>query len=155
MLINCREVHLIDPHFGPENPRHRKLLEALTNVLADREVWPEIIRVNCSAKSRLQFFEDESTKMANRLPVGATVEFVRWKEKAGSERLHNRYILTDIGGVMLGVGLDAGATGETDDLFLLTRTQYDLRWSQYIAADGTFDCVDRPSPVMGAQTRRP
>ena len=27
MLVNCRVLHLVDPHFGPENPRHRKVLE--------------------------------------------------------------------------------------------------------------------------------
>jgi len=43
--------------------------------------------------------------MADRLPVGATVEFVRWSEKDDSES--STYMLTDIGRV----GLDAGRHG--------------------------------------------
>jgi len=43
--------------------------------------------------------------MADRLPVGATVEFVRWSEKDDSES--STYMLTDIGSV----GLDAGRHG--------------------------------------------
>ena len=123
------------------------------NVLVDYRPPPEVVRVHCSAKSPLAFFEHEAARMAGRLPRGATVEFVRWRQKTGGEKFHNRYVLTDLGGVMLGVGLDAGEPGETDDLSLMSRAQYELRWSQYVtAADGTFDCVDRPSKVTG--TRR-
>lgn len=45
--------------------------------------------------------------------------------------LHNRYILTDLGGVAFGIGLDDGKKGETDDITLMNRDLYELRWSQY------------------------
>jgi hypothetical protein len=151
MLTNCRKLHLIDPHFGPENARHRKVLEALMGVLGDQGLTLDIVRIHCSAKSTLAFFEDEAAKMAARLPRGVSVEFVRWREKTGGERLHNRYVLTDIGGVSLGVGLDAGGPGQTDDLLLLPRAQYELRWAQYVMANGAFECVDQPSTVVGTR----
>ena len=155
LLMNCKQLHLIDPHFGPENPRHRKVLEALMNVLVDHKALPEVVRVHCSAKTPLAFFEQEAVKMAGRLPAGATVEFVRWSQKRGGEGLHNCYVLTDIGGVMIGTGLDEGRPGETDDLLLMPRAQYERRWAQYVTAHGTFDCVDRPSKVAGTQATRP
>jgi len=155
MLINCRQLHLIDPHFGPENARHRKLLEALMDVLAGHALAPEVIRVHCSAKSDLKFFEEQAARMAERLPKGCMVEFARLKQRQGGEKLHNRYVLTDLGGVSLGVGLDVGGTGESDDLLLLTREQYERRWSQYVADDGAFECVDRPSKVIGTRAQRP
>ena len=37
---------------------------------------------------------------------------------------------------------------------LLTREQYVQRWSQYVTADGTFDCVDRPSKVTGTRAQK-
>ena len=116
MLINCRQLHLVDPHFGPENARHRKLLEALMDVLSGHAVAPEVIRVHSSAKSVLRFFEEEAAKMAERLPKGYSVEFARLKQREGGEKLHNRYVLTDLGGVSLGAGLDVGGAGESDDL---------------------------------------
>jgi hypothetical protein len=155
MLINCRELHLVDPHFGPENARHRRVLEALMDVLATHARAPQVIRVHCSAKSDLGFFEQESAKMAARLPNGCTVEFARLRQRPGGEKLHNRYVLTDLGGVFLGVGLDAGEAGESDDLLLLPRAQYERRWSQYVADDGAFECVDRPSKVIGTRAQRP
>ncbi|MCC7066419.1 MAG: hypothetical protein IT456_26745, partial [Planctomycetes bacterium] len=153
-LVNCRVVHLVDPHFGPENARHRKVLEALMCVLADNQVVPEVVRVHCLGKSTLQFFEMEAMKMAARLPSGVTVDFVRWKQKEGGDLLHNRYVLTDLGGVSLGVGLDAGDMGETDDIHLLTRDQYALRWSQYVGDGAAFVTVDTPKTVVGSMVRR-
>jgi hypothetical protein len=83
MLANCRELHLVDPHFGPENARHRKVLEALMNVLADHGLSPSVIRVHCSVKSELSFFEQAATKMAGWLPVGVTVEFALFVRSRG------------------------------------------------------------------------
>lgn len=150
MLRNCKEVHLIDPYFGPESLRHRTVLEAIMVILAGNDVVPRVVRVHCKDEISLQFFESEAARMANRLPAGMTVEFVRWSQRDGGEKLHNRYVLTDIGGVVLGVGLDEGSPGETDDLMLMSRSQHNLRWSQYVEGKG-FDCVDCPRPVVGAR----
>jgi hypothetical protein len=155
MLTNCKQIHLIDPHFGPENPKHRKVLEALMDVLAEQALTPEIVRVHCKKKSPLAFFEQEAAKMAARLPTGCTIEFMRWGQKRGGEKLHNRYVLTDLGGVMIGVGLDAGEEGETDDLLLLPLAQYERRWFQYASSDGAFERADSPGKVVGTRELRP
>jgi hypothetical protein len=151
MLTNCRQLHLVDPHFGPENARHRRVLEALMAILGDNGLSLELVRIHCSEKSTLEFFEQEAARMGARLPQGISVEFVRWREKAGGDRLHNRYVLTDVGGVLLGVGLDAGQAGETDDLLLLPLAQYKRRWEQYVMNDGSFEQVDKPCTVHGAR----
>jgi hypothetical protein len=155
MLTNCRQLHLIDPHFGPENARHRRVLEAFMGIVRDNGLTLDLVRVHCSDKSTLDFFEQEAAKMAERLPRGVSIEFVRWRKKAGGDALHNRYVLTDIGGVSLGAGLDAGAAGETDDLILLPRAQYDLRWAQYVGGSGAFECADQPSTIVGINGRAP
>ncbi|MBZ4414688.1 hypothetical protein K8640_41380 [Myxococcus sp. XM-1-1-1] len=155
MVTNCRQLHLVDPHFGPENARHRMVLEALMGIVVDNGLTLDMVRVHCKEKSTLEFFEQEAAKMAARLPSGVSVEFVRWRQKAGGDKLHNRYVLTDVGGVSLGVGLDAGGAGETDDLLLLPRAQYALRWGQYVEENGSFECADRPAIVVGTRTRAP
>jgi ABC-type antimicrobial peptide transport system permease subunit len=63
-------------------------------------------------------------------------------------------VLTDLGGVSLGVGLDAGAQGETDDLLLLPLEQYVRRWAQYAEEDGSFDVGDTPVSVQGQKRER-
>lgn len=125
------------------------------DLLAAHAISPDVIRVHCAAKSNLAFFGQEVVKMAQRLPNGCAIEFARWRQRQGGEKLHNRYVLTDLGGVSLGVGLDEGEAGETDDLLLLPRAQYELRWSQYVGNDGAFEQIDAPIPVRGARAPRP
>lgn len=151
MLLNCKQIHLVDPYFGPENARHRKILEALLNTLSEGGVLPEKICVHCTVKSELLFFEKAAAKMADRIPKGMRIEFVRWGQRSSGEKLHNRYVLTDIGGVSLGVGLDEGAQGETDDLLLLPRAQYEKRWAQYAGENNTFEEKDRPRAIEGSR----
>jgi hypothetical protein len=103
------------------------------------------------AKSSLDFFQNEAKSIASRIPAGVTVEFSRWRQRNGGDLLHNRYVLTDLGGVTLGVGLDVGKEGETDDLLLLPRDQYVRRWDQYARNDGSFELVDAPAAVFGTK----
>jgi hypothetical protein len=51
MLMNCKQLHIIDPHFGPENARHRKVLEAMMNVLPTTDPRPKWYA--CIAERRL------------------------------------------------------------------------------------------------------
>jgi hypothetical protein len=51
-------------------------------------------------------------------------------------------ILTDIGGVSFGVGLDDGADGETDEVTLLDDKTYRFRWTQYMSPEPAFELVD-------------
>lgn len=158
LLVNSQQIHLIDPHFGPGNSRHRKVLEALLGALDEHGARPEVFCVHCGSKMSKVSFEEEARAMAARLPSTQTVSFRRWTARDGGEYLHNRYVLTDLGGVMLGVGLDEGREaereGQTDDVLLLPPTQYERRWSQYAEANGAFALVDEPAPVTGARQPR-
>lgn len=50
------------------------------------------------------------------IPNGVRLRVVRWR----SEELHNRYVLTDVGGVSFGQGLDqASDTAQQEDLVTL------------------------------------
>jgi hypothetical protein len=64
------------------------------------------------------------------------------------EKLHNRYLLTNLGGVSVGIGLDEGPGTQFDDLNVLTREQYEKRWKQYCSDDPEFE---RPEGVLGIQ----
>jgi hypothetical protein len=63
--------------------------------------------------------------------------------------LHNRYILTDLGGVSFQHGLDTGADGETDDISRLDLDQYIFRCKQYDPAAPAFDSAADPLMIIG------
>jgi len=145
MLSNCTTLILIDPHFGPENVRHRLPLKEFFKALFHnrKTLLPTRVEVQTSVKSESGFFRRTCEEcMPAILPKGLTVRFIRWKERSDGEKLHNRYVLTDIGGVNFNIGLDEGKKGETDDVLLLSRKQYEMRWSQYASDNTAFDLVD-------------
>jgi hypothetical protein len=75
------------------------------------------------------------------------LKVVIWKQKRNGEKLHNRYLLTNMLGIMLGTGSDAAANPdslETDDIVLLDEKQYAARYEQYLGSCPAFDLVGQP-----------
>jgi hypothetical protein len=54
-----------------------------------------------------------------------------------------------LGGVTFQHGLDEGQHGETDDVSLMERDQYLLRWSQYCSSQPAFDLDGDPFDIEG------
>jgi hypothetical protein len=136
LLSNCSEVHFIDPHFGPENSRHRRPLEAfLETITLCRHSRPPIksITIHTSIKSDFAFFKNVCLKnLPSIIPKGLTIILKRWKQRENSEKIHGRFILTDIGGIFIEPGLDEGKKGELVKAFLLGRDFYKKEWLNYV-----------------------
>lgn len=64
-------------------------------------------------------------------------------------RGHNRYILTDLGGVSFSHGLDTGRDGETDDIHRLDLDQYIYHCKQYNPTAPAFDQAADPLEIIG------
>jgi hypothetical protein len=152
MLRISNEVIFVDPHFGPENARFSRPLRAFLAALVDGRdgAMPSRVEVHTGDKAERTFFLEKcGMELPRHIPRGLRVVFRRWKERDGGEKLHNRYVLTDLGGVSFHTGLDDGADGETDDVHLLDREQYRLRWSQYADDPPAFDLAEDPLAVLG------
>lgn len=153
MLRIAEIVVFVDPYFGPERLRHRRTLEAfLGAVIKGRSVdGPGRLELHTSIDNTgaRGFFEAECQgRLPRCIPAGVRVRIVRLEERPRGEHLHNRYILTDLGGVLFGAGLDEGDDGATDDLHLLDRAQYDERWQQYASAAPAFDQPEAPIDIQ-------
>ena len=146
LLRVAETIVFVDPHFGPQHIRYRRPLEAfLLAILEQRYGMPPTkIEIHTNDELGPDFFRGECERcLPDIIPADISVRFIRWKQKIVGEKLHNRFILTDRGGVMFGVGLDDGdgAVGETDDIKLLDDETYKIRWQQYTSGVA-FDLVD-------------
>lgn len=72
----------------------------------------------------------------------------RWVERPGGEKFHQRFILTDIGGVEVDPGLDDGKKGEGFKVMLLKKKMFEKHWSDHIAAPA-FDLAEDPVEIDG------
>ncbi|HUX87103.1 MAG TPA: hypothetical protein VMW65_08880, partial [Chloroflexota bacterium] len=148
-LLRCAtRVVFIDPYFGPESGSHRRTFEALVQVLgaATRHRKLERIEFHSGDQAAATFFQAECRgRRAKLIPVWISVRFVRWRK----EQLHNRYILTDCGGILFGHGLDEqqGSGVDHDDLALLSRDAWRQHWADYVVPSPRLTFVDEITVV--------
>lgn len=149
MLTCCRWIKFIDPYFAKGKRGHKESLSAFLKILgAERPVGPpETIEIHTSGDgATTDYLKDFYEKI---IPAGMKVTFYRWQERPSGQKLHNRYILTDLGGVSFQHGLDTGREGETDDITRLDLNQYVTRCKQYESASPAFDQAADPIIIIG------
>jgi hypothetical protein len=148
LLRASKELKFIDPHFDPRRIDFRNVLqEALSAASHQRDAGPiltvELHTSDADNKLSTQMFKESCERsLPAIIPNGMTVYVCRWRQRDGGEKLHNRYVLTELGGVQFHVGLNEGDPGETDEIDLLAEEVYRLRRAQYDVAAPAFDLAD-------------
>lgn len=163
LLTCCTEIVFVDPYFNPSRAAHvnsfRAFIDALTSrVGLERPVRIEVLTsLSGDTRPSWAFFRSGCEKfMRPLLPVGWEMKFVEVNDVGSrGEKLHNRYILTDLGGIFFGVGLDSGAATEADDLGVMSRTQYDKRWDQYAGPTPEFAVVGTNEVTLKREAAKP
>ena len=152
ILTNCSEIHFVDPHFGPENARFRRPMEAFLRIINETGSYrPEIksIVIHTASQSDFKFFKQEcEQQLCKKTPTGINITLFRWKQRENGEKLHSRLILTDIGGIKVDPGLDDGNPGESFEVFLLKRKFYLKHWADYVT-NPAFDKLDDSFEITG------
>lgn len=160
MLSNCQEVLFIDPHFGPEKGRFRRPLKSFLKCLTRNRSFHTLNRIEVHSKlnSQPEFFYSEcERRLTGIIPPGMTVPFRRWRQNQAGEQLHDRYILTNIGGVEFSKGLDDDdndPVGDRVKVTLLDRDSYNLLWAQYAGPNPAFQLAEEPIAVVGRAERQ-
>jgi hypothetical protein len=141
----------IDPYFDPFKQSATRAIKTLLEKAFGQVAETPIVRIEIHTR----FDEDKSPEVndfaakfreviLNRVvPTGVLVSIKRWQERAGGEGLHNRYILTERGGVRFAWGLDEGDPTQTDDISLLDHKVFQQRWNQYCGEQPAFDLIDK------------
>ena len=151
LLSHCRWVKFIDPYFSHCKRGHKLSMLVFLSILAkERPVGPpEKIEIHTSGDgATLDHLKNFYEKI---IPTGMTVTLHLWQQRIGGQRLHNRYILTDLGGISFQHGLDSGEDGETDDINRLDLNQYDSHCKQYDLETPAFDQTAQPIVIRGSK----
>lgn len=153
LLRIASQVVFVDPYFEPGRAKWRNSFqELLRAVFSQRQCSPPgRLELHTNDRWEQTQYHANCQRLAGLIPNGVNVTIIRWHQRDGGEAFHNRYILTDLGGVSFQVGLDEGDPGETEDITLLDEDVHRLRLSQFDAAHPAFDFIDK---VVVAGTRR-
>jgi len=137
LLDASSRVVVIDPYFRADQDDKTQPLVAFCRHVQGRAV----IEVHFSEDPRSYeiCMRDAARALPRLLPAGMKVTLHCWKEREGGPRLHNRYILTEIGGVKFGDSIELGGTGHEDHLSILDKPSWEKLWDQYAGPTPTFD----------------
>jgi hypothetical protein len=105
MLDCAREVVLIDRNFEPDKYRWRQFLIKITGFLSERTFSPSIGRIDFHLGDKFSVNQLQilcSNHIVDAIPTGMKLNFFVWPR----DELHDRYVLSDVGGVRFGIGLD-------------------------------------------------
>jgi hypothetical protein len=111
LLAVSDDLLLIDPHFDASEPR---FIGPLTAFLCSRDAGRPWKRCELHTErpadgtvvgNRIHAFK---WKLPEAIPTGSTLNVHFWSCKAGGEKLHPRFLLTDVGGLQFDYGLDSG-----------------------------------------------
>jgi hypothetical protein len=83
------------------------------------------------------------THLAQLLPPGFKLNVRRWRHMNRGERMHPRYILTDVGGLRIEKGLDEGTPGETTDVSLLDLDLCAARLGEFDTERPAYQLLDK------------
>jgi hypothetical protein len=127
-LRTAKRVKLVDPHFDLSRRRFRRPFEAMLVAAGVNRPRIDIYRSDEQG-------EDESIRRMDRAAEGAAkqgFEVRLFLRPAAS--MHNRFVLTERGGVMFGTGLDDDDDGNgtnSDEVSLLEHPVWAQRWSEF------------------------
>jgi len=138
-------VRVVGPYFDPARPKWCNSFREFLNAIFDHRQCSPVHRLKYHTNDRWERaeFHARCARLRGLIPARVEVHIIRWREQSEGEALHNRYILTDLGGVTFPAGLDEGDPGETDDMSLLDEDLCRLRSSQFDVASSAFDFVDQ------------
>lgn len=134
LIQACQTIKLIDPHLDPSKPRFRRVMQCVVDTVSASQK-PTEIEIHRSydggieRSNLLKYFNDWLPKISKE-----KVLFRVHLLPKESVYMHNRFILTNLGGAMYGTGLDEWG-GESpkaqEDVVLLDHREFAAKWSEY------------------------
>lgn len=158
LVVNSREVVFVDPYFDPassdwRNPLREVLFAATRNghVLRRCEFHLKVVKDRGGPLyDTATFAQICAEHLPAVLPPDLELTLLRWEQLTEGERLHPRYILTELGGISFEGGLDEGKAGESTDAAILEPAILERRWADYHLDSSTFRLAQDPVVVVGA-----
>lgn len=152
LLESSSRVLLIDPYFRADQGDKLLALQHICAVVSERTIVE--VHFGESVEFR-QFVDDAKRTLPNVLGPCSKVILHCWRERPRGPRLHNRYIVTNTGGVQFGDSVERGQVGHADRISILEEASRAALWNEYAGTPPAFDRVGEPVEIFGKTVRMP
>jgi len=175
-LLSCAaSLRFVDPHFDPTKERWRRSISALLARAVERReshAQPKVELHTCVTRGRAgrgaagMNKEEKKAKAAELaakfqglkewIPAGLPVSVFLWAERETGQEFHDRFLLTDVGGLQFGKGFDFEheEKGRKETVTLLARKTYTELMRSLEADAGTFELLQK-FELIGAHRIHP
>ncbi|MCX6153185.1 MAG: hypothetical protein NT007_03385 [Candidatus Kapabacteria bacterium] len=132
LLLHSKDIIFIDPHFEKLKPRHiRPLLEIIDRLarLSTKNQY-SIKYFTGNSVEKTVFCHNLKNYLEIKLPINSELKICR----CPIDIMHNRFVLTDIGGISFSQGLDDNDSGHSvlkDDISLLDTNHWKTKMIEY------------------------
>ncbi|MBK8997353.1 MAG: hypothetical protein IPM35_16615 [Myxococcales bacterium] len=150
LLRASSRLLIIDPYFRADQPDKTGPLAAFCRLVHGR-VSEVHVHFADEARGYAPCIQDARRALPGVLPDGMQVSLHCWRERAGGRRLHNRYLVTDVGGVQFGDGIERGDAGQEDRLSLLDEESRARLWDDFMGSQPGFDLAGAVVTVVAAR----
>lgn len=124
LLSVSGKLALIDPHFQPREKRYQALLPEIlkrhTHFQSTNIYIKEDYSKSCTSHDFSDWI-DSSNPRESLLPPGKSIRTTILRQRRAGEKLHARYILTEVGGFLVDPGLDVYTHSGSGNTFIVTR----------------------------------
>jgi hypothetical protein len=149
MLRAARTLVIIDPYMDFHQKRWRDPILALTAQATQSGVPLQRLILVTGNRIDAKELERQWREAVRRyepalcmlMPPDAKVTVRVIAERRDGQKLHDRFVLTEIGGARFTVGLDTGVQGQTDGCHRLAKAHWEEAWRDYVECK-SFDLVE-------------
>ncbi|MBI3878590.1 MAG: hypothetical protein HY301_00800 [Verrucomicrobia bacterium] len=160
LLLNvCTEIKVIEPNFNDTESRFK---ETIYELLEARATVPQQLRrFEIHTRSPEVFRADVQNAhferaFASALPAGTKLKVFFWDRKPGGEKMHPRFLLTELGGLKSDYGWDKGDSAEdTTIVSVVDHAIYDQLWLDYSETGTAFKLRTGDSVVEFLSANKP
>lgn len=151
LLIASSAIIVVDPYFRADHADKVLPLTALCSRICGKI---ETVQVHLGDTLGYALAMQHAERaLPSCIPAGMKVSLHYWKRRLGGERLHNRYVLTDVGGVQFGDSIEKGARGEHDRVSILEEVTRAKLWEDYAGPQLAYDRGGVPRTFVGTKSR--
>lgn len=152
LLLASSRIVIVDPYFRADQTDKTAPLAAFCSLINGR-IGEVHVHFSDEALSYSLCMSHAQRALPSCIPVGVKVSLHCWKRRAGGPRLHNRYLLTDVGGVQFGDSIEQGERGQHDRVSILDEASRARLWEEFVGPVPAFDSGGASRSFDGARSR--
>ncbi len=147
LLKTAQTVRFVDKYFKFDELRYKETLRealAILSGLGRSDIRCEIHfadHANCRPIREIEIRVGQWLKGV--IPAGMSVILFHWKERSGGEDFHDRFLLTDKGGMTIGAGFSADGPHQNAQIGLLDPDVWSAKFKAFDRSATVYELADR------------